>query len=111
MVALMLGVYAIKQVACDYAKGQQELPDVNVGKISGFGVKITDITQNIGIILKSFFIGLWIGFLPGMGSGLSNMVAYAQAQSGSKHPETSGRASRAASGHRSVQITPLWGAH
>ena len=38
MVALMLGVYAIKQVACDYAKGQQELPDVNVGKISGFGV-------------------------------------------------------------------------
>ena len=91
MVALMLGVYAIKQVACDYAKGQQELPDVNVGKISGFGVKITDITQNIGIILKSFFIGLWIGFLPGMGSGLSNMVAYAQAQSGSKHPETFGK--------------------
>lgn len=90
MVALMLGIYAIKQVACDYAKGQQELPDVKTGKIAGFGVKIRDITQNIGVIIKSFLIGLWIGFLPGMGSGLSNMVAYAHAKSGSKHPETYG---------------------
>lgn len=90
MVALMLGVYAIKQVTCDYAKGQQELPEVKVGKISGFGVKLSDITHNIGVILKSFFVGLWIGFLPGMGSGLSNMVAYAQAKAGSKHPETYG---------------------
>jgi putative tricarboxylic transport membrane protein len=90
MVALMLGIYAVKQVACDYARGQQELPDVNVGKISGFGVKLVDVIQNIGVIIKSFFIGLWIGFLPGMGSGLSNMVAYAQAKAGSKHPERYG---------------------
>lgn len=91
MVALMLGIYAIKQVASDFAKGQQELPDVNTGKISGFGVKLSDIFDNIKIIIQSFLIGLWIGFLPGMGSGLSNMVAYAQAKSGSKHPETFGK--------------------
>ncbi len=91
MVALMLGIYAIKQVASDFAKGQQELPDVNTGKISGFGVKLSDIFDNIKIIVQSFLIGLWIGFLPGMGSGLSNMVAYAQAKSGSKHPETFGK--------------------
>lgn len=91
MVALMLGVYAIKQVACDYAKGQQDMPEVKVGRISGFGVKLRDITENLGIIIQSFLIGLWIGFLPGMGSGLSNMVAYAQAKSGSKHPETFGQ--------------------
>lgn len=91
MVALMLGVYAIKQVACDYAKGQQELPDVNVGKISGFGVKASDFTQNLGTIIRSFLIGLWIGFLPGMGSGLSNMVAYAQAKATSKNPDEYGK--------------------
>ncbi|MGE4353823.1 MAG: tripartite tricarboxylate transporter permease [Oscillospiraceae bacterium] len=90
MVALMLGIYAIKQVVGDYAKGQQELPEVNVGKIRGFGVKRSDITENIGVIIKSFLIGLWIGFLPGMGSGLSNMVAYAQARAGGKHPEKYG---------------------
>ncbi len=91
MVALMLGVFAVKQVISDFAKGQQDLPDVNVGKIRGFGVKLTDFTQNIGVIIKSFFVGLWIGFLPGMGSGLSNMVAYAQAKSGSKHPDEYGK--------------------
>lgn len=91
MVALMLGVYAIKQVASDYAKGQQELPEVKVGKIRGFGVKLSDFTKNIGVIIQSFLVGLWIGFLPGMGSGLSNMVAYAQAKGSSKEPEEYGK--------------------
>jgi len=91
MVALMLGLYAIKQVIGDYAKGQQEMPEVKTGKISGFGVKITDITQNIGVIVKSFLVGLWIGFLPGMGSGLSNMLAYAQAKSGAKDSQEYGK--------------------
>ena len=35
-------------------------------------------------------IGLGIGFLPGMGSGLSNLVAYSSAKNGSKHPEEYG---------------------
>lgn len=91
MVALMLGIFAIKQVIGDYAKGQQEMPEVKTGKISGFGVKISDIVNNIGIIIKSFFIGLWIGFLPGMGSGLSNMLAYAQAKSGARDSEEFGK--------------------
>ena len=91
MVALMLGFYAVKEIDLNFAKGQQDMPPVNVGKISGFGVKIADIIRNLGIIIKSFLIGLWIGFLPGMGSGLSNMVAYAQAKAGSKHPETFGK--------------------
>ncbi len=91
MVALMLGFYAVEEIAVNFAKGQQDMPEVKVGSISGFGVKIADIIKNLGIIIKSFLIGLWIGFLPGMGSGLSNMVAYAQAKAGSKHPETFGK--------------------
>ncbi|MDO4620458.1 MAG: tripartite tricarboxylate transporter permease [Lachnospiraceae bacterium] len=84
MVALMLGIYAIKQVATDYAKGQQDMPDVDIAGVSGFGLTKADFDKdNIRIILESFGIGLFIGFLPGMGSGLSNMVAYARAQSGS----------------------------
>ena len=89
IVTVMLGLFAIKQIMTDYAKGQQEMPDVNT-KIKGIGVKLSDITSNIINIIRSFFIGLWIGFLPGMGSGLSNMVAYAQAKSSSKHPEKFG---------------------
>ena len=33
----------------------------------------------------------WAILLPGMGSGLSNVVAYASAKSGSKHPEEFGK--------------------
>ncbi|PNV59870.1 Tat pathway signal protein [Clostridium sp. chh4-2] len=91
MVPLMLGVFAIKQVAVDYAKGQQDMPEVDTKGIKGIGIKIADITSNIVNIIRSFMIGLWIGFLPGMGSGLSNMVAYAQAKSGSKKPEEFGK--------------------
>lgn len=91
MVALMLGIFAIKQVVQDFSNKNQCMPDVQIEKISGFGVRLADITQNIATMIRSFLIGLWIGFLPGMGSGLSNMVSYAQAKSYSKNPEEYGK--------------------
>lgn len=91
LIALMLGVFAIKQIITDYAQEQQQLPEVNLKDISGFGVTLKEYKDNIVNLIRSFFIGLWIGFLPGMGAALSNMVAYAQAKSSSKHPEKFGK--------------------
>jgi putative tricarboxylic transport membrane protein len=90
IIAITLGVFACQQIMTNYAKGNQELPQVEKSSIGGLGIKIKDITENIGTIIKSFLIGLWIGFLPGMGSGVSNMIAYAQAKSSSKNPEEFG---------------------
>lgn len=84
MLALMLGMYAIKQIVEDYAKGQQSLSKAEKLKTGGYGIVIKDLIENIGTVIRSFLIGLWIGFLPGMGSGLSNLVAYAQAKSAAK---------------------------
>ncbi len=89
-VCQMLGMFALCQVIRDYAKGQGKLPEVKKTDLKGFGINITDILRNIPTIIRSFFIGLWIGFLPGMGSGISNMVAYGQAKASSKHPEEFG---------------------
>jgi len=89
-VCQMLGMFALCQVIRDYAKGQGKLPEVKKTDLHGFGIGITDIIRNLPTILRSFFIGLWIGFLPGMGSGISNMVAYGQAKASSKHPEEFG---------------------
>jgi putative tricarboxylic transport membrane protein len=58
--------------------------------IKGIGIKLSDIMENIVNIIRSFLIGLGIGFLPGMGAGLSNLVAYSVAKNNSKHPETFG---------------------
>lgn len=87
----MLGMFALCQVIRDYAKGQGKMPPIKAGKIRGIGLSIKDITQNIGVIIRSFLIGLWVGFLPGMGSGISNMVAYGQAKASSKNPDEFGK--------------------
>lgn len=91
LIALMLGLFALKQVVADYARGQQQVPEIDMKDIRGFGVSLREYRDNAWNIIRSFFIGLWIGFLPGMGAGLSNMVAYAQAKSASRHPEQFGK--------------------
>ncbi|RDY31851.1 tripartite tricarboxylate transporter permease [Lachnotalea glycerini] len=90
VVCLLLGTFALQQVACSYAQGQQEMPEINAGELKGFGLTLKDFTENIKAIASSLFIGLWIGFLPGMGSGVSNMIAYGQAKKMSKNPDEFG---------------------
>jgi putative tricarboxylic transport membrane protein len=75
----------------DFAKGQQQVPDVDASDIKGFGVTFKEYRDNLWNMIRSFMIGLWIGFLPGMGAALSNLVAYAQAKSASRHPEKFGK--------------------
>ena len=67
------------------------MPEADMVDMKGLGVGIRDIVQNIKTIVFAFISGLWIGFLPGMGSGISNMVAYGYAKSISKDPESFGK--------------------
>lgn len=90
MLAIMLGLYAIKQIVGDFARGQQSLAKVDKLSGHGLGQILVDLKNNISTVIRSFLMGLWIGFLPGMGSGLSNMVAYASAKSASKEGEKFG---------------------
>jgi len=90
VVCLLMGTFALQQVATSYAKGNQEMPKVDEGALGGIGLTLKDFTDNIKVIVVSLFIGLWIGFLPGMGSGISNILAYGQAKKMSKHPELFG---------------------
>lgn len=91
LIALMLGLFALKQIVQDHTRGEQQIPEVDVSDIKGFGISLREYLDNTWNIIRSFLIGLWIGFLPGMGAALSNMVAYAQAKSASKHPEKFGK--------------------
>jgi len=90
VVCMLMGTFALQQVAVSYAKGQQDMPEVDSSKLKGFGLTIKDIIDNIKAIIVSLFIGLWIGFLPGMGSGVSNLIAYGQVKKMDKHPEKFG---------------------
>ena len=90
-VAQMLGMFAMCQIIRDNAKGESKMPDVDVKNMKGLGIGFKDIIENIKTIIFAFASGLWIGFLPGMGSGISNMVAYGYAKGISKEPETFGK--------------------
>lgn len=90
-VAQMLGMFAMCQIIRDSARGEAKMPDADVSMMKGLGVGIKDIVENIRTIVFAFVVGLWIGFLPGMGSGISNMVAYGYAKNISKNPESFGK--------------------
>lgn len=90
MICLLMGTFALQQVATSYAKGQQDMPEVDKSSLGGFGLTVKDFTENMKVIVVSLAIGLFIGFLPGMGSGISNLIAYGQAKNMDKHPELYG---------------------
>lgn len=90
MSCVMIGIFAGAMIIMSYATAGEAPKSSFNGKLTGFRVPIKDLTSNVGNIIRSFFIGLGIGFLPGMGSALSNVVAYATAKNTSKHPEAFG---------------------
>lgn len=91
LVGVMMGLFAIQQVVLAHGQGQKEMPPVDMNGLHGIGVTFRDIKDHIVTILRSFVLGLWIGFLPGMGSSLAAMVSYGQAKSASKTPEEFGK--------------------
>lgn len=91
MVALMLGMFAVRMIAVNFACGEQKMPDMTSAKMHGLGIKLKDITSNLFNIFRSFWLGVFIGFLPGLGGNVSNLVAYGQAKKSSKHPEEFGK--------------------
>lgn len=88
---VMLGTFAIYLVVANFAKGEMSLQDKEAGSTGGEGLTLKEFKDNAVNMVRSFLIGLWIGFLPGMGAGLSNLVAYGQAKSASKTPEKFGK--------------------
>lgn len=90
MSCVMIGIFAGSLIIMNYAHGVNGPKSSFDGKLTGFKIEKGDFSSNIPNIIRSFLIGLGIGFLPGMGAALSNMVSYATAKNSSKHPEEFG---------------------
>jgi len=90
MIVVLTGIFAVSHILVTFGKGFDRPPEVSKEGLRGFGLTGKDIKEELVNIIRSFLIGLGIGFLPGMGSGLSNLVAYSTAKNGSKHPEEYG---------------------
>lgn len=90
MIVVLTGIFCVSHILVTFGKGFVENPKVSKEGLKGYGLGIQDFKNEAGNIVRSFLIGLAIGFLPGMGSGLSNLVAYSSAKNASKHPEEYG---------------------
>ena len=90
MVCVLTGLFAGCMIMHDYAKGETGVSGTFQGDIGRFHFPFKDIKNNVVNAVRSFLIGLGIGFLPGMGAALSNVVAYSVAKNSSKHPEEFG---------------------
>lgn len=85
----IIGLFAISQIHVEVRRGETK-SKLNL-KVSGLGMSVKEILENGWNIIRSSLIGVGIGILPGMGSGASNLIAYAQAKQASKHPEEFGK--------------------
>ncbi|MGI6028476.1 MAG: tripartite tricarboxylate transporter permease [Candidatus Heteroscillospira sp.] len=91
LTVVLMGIFALSRILVDFGKGFPPAPNVDTKSIKGLGLSLkNDIAPELPNILRSFGIGLAIGFLPGMGAGLSNLVAYSTAKNYSKTPELYG---------------------
>lgn len=91
LAATMIGFFAFSQILSDFGKGIMKLPDMPKAKLRGLGFTLKEMKDNAWNIVRSFGLGLGIGFLPGLGPGISSFVAYAKAKDSSKHPEEFGK--------------------
>ncbi|MDR3200097.1 MAG: tripartite tricarboxylate transporter permease [Spirochaetales bacterium] len=92
LVAFLIGLFAITEVVA-YAEKARKPPEFEVKtnfKIKGFGFSLKEFFEQIFNMVRSALIGVGIGILPGIGGGVSCMIAYTIAKNSSRHPEAFG---------------------
>ncbi len=89
---VLIGMYAISQILNDLASINSPIQIMKAKFTIGEFCKVAASFRNsLWNLLRSSLIGIGIGILPGTGSGLSNIVAYAQAKNSSKDPDSYGK--------------------
>ncbi len=74
LISIMLGLFAGKIIMLEYARGEKaKKVDVKVGKFKWPG---KDLKENFLGFIRSWVLGLVIGFLPGLGGPVASIMAY-----------------------------------
>jgi putative tricarboxylic transport membrane protein len=93
-VAIMLGIFALTEVIIKSVNitrnDNSSALNVVYTKAS---VKVVDILKHWKTIIRSSFLGVIIGAVPGTGGGIASMLSYNEARRNSKHPEEFGKGS------------------
>ncbi|GAK13971.1 LOW QUALITY PROTEIN: tricarboxylate transport membrane protein TctA [Geomicrobium sp. JCM 19039] len=89
LLPLIMGLFAIAQILSEIRAGDKR-QEMNF-KVKGIGIKMAEFFANKWNLVRSSVIGIAFGILPGLGSGTSNLVAYAQTKQAAKDKEKFGK--------------------
>lgn len=74
LISLMLGLFAGKIIMLEYARGEKtQKVDIKVGRFKWPG---KDLMDNFVGFIRSWILGLVIGFMPGLGGPVASIMAY-----------------------------------
>ncbi len=87
----LIGVYAITEMLSNADSNIFSRKEILTKfEMKGLGLSLAEFKSQIFNFCRSSLIGVGIGSLPGLGAGVSNIVAYGAARNQSKHPEKFG---------------------
>ena len=89
LLPVLVGIYAVAEIL-KVAEKNEPLPAIATYKMKGFGVSLVEFGEQFFNLIRSSLIGIFIGILPGLGGGISNILAYTTAKNQSKTPEKFG---------------------
>ncbi len=90
LVPVIIGLFAITEAFELFKQRESVSSDI---KVSGSGTfdGIKEVFKNFGLFLRSCFIGIFIGIIPGVGGSVASFLSYGMAVQSSKNPEKFGK--------------------
>lgn len=89
LIIVALGMFGVPE-CIDLASRKSSIAETHeLG--SGFKQGILDVFQNMWLTVRSSAIGIWVGFLPGLGSSVADWFAYAHAVQTEKNKQNFGK--------------------
>ncbi|WP_319581911.1 tripartite tricarboxylate transporter permease [uncultured Pseudodesulfovibrio sp.] len=88
---VLIGMYAISQILKDVEEIKNPFKLINVNFTAREFIRVAKLFRHsVKNVVRSSLIGIGVGILPGIGPGLSNIVAYSQAKAASDDPDSFG---------------------
>ena len=75
IISVMLGLFASKIILLEYARQEKTNNPVDV-KVEGFKFPKADLLKNKWLVMRAWFMGVIIGFLPGLGGPVATSMSY-----------------------------------
>ena len=85
----LIGLFAVNQIMRDIAAMKSTPEAIKLGE-RRHQWRWADFKEHLTNMIRSSFIGAWIGLLPGIGANIGSVAAYSVAKSASKTPKEFG---------------------